>query len=140
MLSDVAVNPRLVRISILLDPIEGRPDGAWVFEYGREAFVTDKGGGNPAPFVWSGQPAQPIPSRARARPPLVGFDVMTREDIARELRINPALVDLLPRGDPDFPAPIVTFRGGPIWDAEAIHGWAPTQEQYTARNRRVPLR
>jgi hypothetical protein len=122
----MAINHRLVRIHLLLDPMEGRPDGAWVLEYRGQAFLTDPGGGNPEPFTWSGQARHVIESRARTAPPLKGFDVETREDIARQLRINPALVEFVQRSDPTFPEPIATFSDGPIWDAEAIERWAPT--------------
>jgi hypothetical protein len=124
----MAINHRLVRIHLLLDPMEGRPNGAWVIEYRRQAFLTDPGGGNPEPFSRSGQPSQVVESRAKVRPPLTGFDVKTREDIARQLRINPALVEFVQRSDPTFPEPIVTFNDGPIWDAEAVEGWAPTSK------------
>lgn len=130
----MAISPRLVRVYLLLDPMEGRPDGAWVIEYHGQSFLTDKGGGNPEPFVWSGQPRQVVESRAKAKPPLIGFDVKTRGDIARELQINPALVDFVARGDLTFPAPILTFREGPIWDAEAIERWAPTRQPHAARD------
>jgi hypothetical protein len=123
---------------MLLDPIEGRQEGAWVIQYRRQAFLIDKGGGNPEPFVPGSQPMQVIESRAKSRPPVVGFDVKTREDIARELRINPAVMDFVRRGDPTFPEPIVTFREGPIWDAEAIERWAPTRQAPGARDRSLP--
>jgi hypothetical protein len=128
------INPRQVRVSLVLDPIEGRPDGAWVIQYRGEAFLTDKGGGNPEPFVSSGQQLQAIESRDRARPPLGGFDVKTGEDIARELRINPALLSFVQRSDPSFPTPIVTFRDGPVWDAEAVERWTPTRQPVPARD------
>ena len=139
MLSDVAINPRLVRLYVLLDPIAGRQNGAWVIQYRRQAFLTDKGGGNPEPFVWGSQPMQAVESRARAKSPLMGFDVKTREDVARELRINPALLDFVQRGDATFPAPIVTFREGPLWDAQAIERWAPARRPPAARDRSLPL-
>lgn len=139
MLSDVAIKPRLVRVYVLLDPIEGRQNGAWVIEYRRRAFLTDKRGGNPEPFVWGSQPRQVVESRAKAKPPRIGFDVKTREDVARELRINPALLDFVQRGDDTFPEPIVTFREGPLWDAEAIERWAPTRRPPAARDRSLPL-
>lgn len=124
---------------VLLDPIEGRQNGAWVIEYRRRAFLTDKRGGNPEPFVWGSQPRQVVESRAKAKPPRIGFDVKTREDVARELRINPALLDFVQRGDDTFPEPIVTFREGPLWDAEAIERWAPTRRPPAARDRSLPL-
>jgi len=123
----MAINHRLVRIHSLLDPIEERPNGAWVIESRGQAFLADPGGGNPEPFTWGDQPSRLVESRARTVPPLVGFDVTTREEIARRLRINPALVDFVRRGDPTFPAPVVTFSAGPIWDAEAIERWEPTR-------------
>ena len=139
MLAAMAVNPSLVRVYALLDPVEGRPNGAWVIQYRQQAFLMDKGGGNPEPFTSSGQPIQIVESRARAKPPLPGFDVKTRGDIARLLRINPALLDFVQRGDPTFPAPIVTFRAGPVWDAEAIERWAPTRQALAARDWSRPL-
>lgn len=139
MLSDVAINPKLVRVCLLLDQIEGRPNGAWVIQYRRQAFLTDKGGGNPQPFVRGSQPIEVVESRAKAKPPLMGFDVKTREDIARELQINPALLDFVRRGDLTFPEPVVTFTEGPVWDAEAIERWAPTRQPPAARDRSSPL-
>jgi hypothetical protein len=139
MLSGVAIKRRLVRVYVLLDPIEGRQNGAWVIQYRRQAFMIDKGGGNQEPFVWGSQSMQVVESRAEAKPPLMGFDVKTREDIARELRINPALLDFVQRGDDTFPEPIVTFREGPLWDAEAIERWAPTRRPPAARDRSLLL-
>ena len=139
MLPAMAIKPRLVRVSALLVPIEARPGGAWVIEYRQQSFLIDKGGGNPEPFTSSGQPMQLVERRARAEPPVVGFDVKTREDIARLLRINPALVDFVQRGDRTFPAPIITFREGPVWDAEAIERWAPTRQPLAARDRSLTL-
>lgn len=128
-----------MRVYLLLDPVEGRPNGAWLFEYRGQAFLTDPGGGNPEPFAWSGQARQAIESRARTRPPLVGFDVKTQEDIARELRINPALLRFMEHGEPAFPGPILRFREGPIWDAEAVERWTPTRQPQTARRWSAPL-
>lgn len=132
MLPGMPINHRLVRIRMLLDATEGRPDGAWVIEYRGQAVLTDKGGGNPEPFRWSNQSSQVVESRARATPPLIGFDVATREDIARRLQINPALVDFVRRSDPSFPEPIATFKDGSVWDAEAIERWEPTRQALTA--------
>jgi hypothetical protein len=105
-----------VHVYQLLDPIEGRPEGAWVFQYHGETFLTDPGGGNPEPFAWNDQPHQ-----------VVDFEVKTQEEIAGLLRINPAKLGLVQRGDPTFPAAILNFRDGPIWAAEAIERWAPTR-------------
>jgi len=109
------INPKLVHVLALDDPVEGRADGAWVFQYHGESFVTDPGGANPAPFAWN-DPAHRV----------LDFAVKTREEIAGVLRINPAKLGLVVRGDPTFPAPIVTFRDGPVWSADAIEAWAPT--------------
>jgi hypothetical protein len=121
------INPNLVHVYKLLDPIEERPNGAWVIQYHGEDFLTDPGGGNPVPFAWSDQPHE-----------VVGFDVKTREEIAGQLRINPAKVGFVQRTDPTFPAPILTFRDGPIWAAEAIERWAPTQPAAPTRDRSLP--
>ena len=121
------INPKLVHVYRLLDPIEGRPDGSWVFQYHGETFLTDPGGGNPAPFAWSEQPHQ-----------VVDFDVMTREAIAGVLRINPAKLGLVQRTDPTFPTPILDFRDGPIWAAEAIEPWAPTRPPVPTRDPNTP--
>jgi hypothetical protein len=129
------INPKQVHVSVVLDPIEGRPDGAWVIQYRGEAFLIDKGGGNPEPFISNGQQLQPIESRARARPPLTGFDAMTGDEIAGELRINPALLSYVQRSDPSFPAAIATFRDGSIWSAEAVERWLPTRKSQPARDR-----
>lgn len=139
MLSAVAINPRLVRVYLLLDPIEGRQDGAWMIRYRNESFLTDTGGGNPEPFIGSDPPMRAVERRARAKPPLSGFDLRSREDIARELRINPALLEFVRRSDDAFPEPIVTFRDGPVWNAEAIERWAPTRRPIGARDRGSPL-
>jgi hypothetical protein len=124
----MVINPKLVRVSRLTDPMKGRPKGAWVISYHSQTFITDVGGGNPQPFTRGAEPREAIESRSRARPPETGFDVKSREDIARELRINPALVDLMQRNDPNFPAPILSFREGPIWSADAIERWEPNGE------------
>ncbi|MGZ8437798.1 MAG: hypothetical protein ACXWXR_04575, partial [Candidatus Limnocylindrales bacterium] len=111
----------------LIDPIEGRADGAWVIQYHGEDFLTDPGGGNPEPFSWSDQAHQAI-----------DFPVKTREEIAGQLRLNPAKLALVQRSDPAFPAPIVTFRDGSVWSAAAIDAWAPTQAPVPTRERGVP--
>ena len=121
------INPKLVHVYQLLDSTEGRPNGAWVIQYHGESFLTDPGGGNPEPFAWSDQPHQ-----------VIGFDVKTREEIAGELRINPAKLGFVQRTDPTFPAPILGFRDGPIWVAEAIERWAPTRAPVAARDRSSP--
>jgi len=121
------INPNLVRVFQLTDPIEGRPNGAWVIQYRGEDFLTDPGGGNPEPFSWSDQAHQPL-----------DFEVKTREEIAGQLRLNPAKLGLVRRSDPAFPAPLVTFRDGPVWSAEAIETWAPTQPPPPTRERGVP--
>ena len=121
------INPKLVHVHQLLDPIEGRPNGAWVILYHGESFVTDLGGGNPEPFAWSDQPHR-----------VVDFEVKTREEIAGQLRINPAKLGFVQRTDPTFPAPILAFRDGPIWAAEAIERWAPTRPPALTRDRSLP--
>jgi hypothetical protein len=121
------INPNLVRVYQLLDSIEGRPNGAWVIQYHGESFLTDPDGGNPEPFAWSDQPHQ-----------VVAFDVKTREEIAGQLRINPAKLGFVQRTDPTFPAPMLSFRDGPIWAAEAIERWAPSQPPVAARDRSLP--
>ena len=122
------INPKLVRVSLLLDPIEGRPDGAWVIQYHGQSFLTDKGGGNPEPFAWNDQPHQPV----------VGFEVKTQEDLAGELRVNPALLGIMGRSDPTFPPPILSFRDGPIWDGQAVERWMPTTRPLDGRDRSRP--
>lgn len=121
------INPKLVHVYQLVDAIEARPEGAWVFQYHGESFLTDPNGGNPEPIAWNDQPHQ-----------VLGFEVKTQEEIAGQLRINPARVGLVQRTDPTFPAPILTFRDGPIWAADAIERWAPTQGSVTGRDRNLP--
>ena len=121
------INPKLVHVHQLTDPIEARPNGAWVFQYHGETFLTDPGGGNPEPFAWNDQPHQAL-----------GFEVKTREEIAGSLRINPAKLGIVQRTDQTFPAPILEFRDGPIWAAEAIERWAPTRPPVAARDRNLP--
>lgn len=122
------INPKLVHVFKLTDPIDDRSTGAWVFQYHGESFLTDPDGGNPQPFAWSDQPHEALT-----------FEVKTREEIAGQLRINPAKVGLVGRTDPTFPAPILSFRDGPIWSAEAVEAWAPTGRPVPARDRNVPL-
>jgi hypothetical protein len=138
MLSRMAVNSKLVHAYQLVDPVEGRPDGAWIIEYRGQAFLTDPGGGNAEPFAWVGQARQPIESRARAKAPATGFDAMSREDIARALRVNPALLSFVEHGEPGFPGPILQFREGPIWDAEAVERWIPTRQPQDPHRTSVP--
>ncbi len=121
------INPKLVHVFQLLESIEGRPNGAWVFQYHGETFLTDPAGGNPEPFAWSDQPHEGLE-----------FEVTTREAIAGALRVNPAKLGLVGRTDPTFPAPILGFRDGPIWAAEAIERWAPTRTPVPGRDRSLP--
>lgn len=121
------INPKLVRVYRLTDAIEARPDGAWAIQYHGETFLTDVGGGNPEPFAWNDQPHE-----------VVAFEVSTREEIAGLMRINPAKLALVQRSDSTFPAPVVTFRDGPIWAASAIEAWAPTPPRVSARDRNLP--
>ncbi len=121
------INPNLVRVFQLIDPIEGRPNGAWVFQYHGEDFLTDPGGGNPEPFSWSDQAHQAL-----------DFEVKTREEIAGQLRLNPAKLALVRRSDSTFPAPLVTFRDGPVWSVAAIDAWAPSRTPVPTRERGVP--
>jgi len=121
------INPKLVHVYQLLDVLEARPEGAWVFQYHGESFLTDPDGANPEPFAWSDQPHH-----------VLGFEVKTQEEIAGQLRINPAKLGLVQRTDPTFPAPILSFRDGPIWAAAAIDSWAPTQPSDPGRDRNPP--
>ena len=123
------INPKLVHVYHLTDTIEARPNGAWVFQYHGETFLTDPGGGNPEPFTWSDQPHE-----------ILRFEVSTREEIAGQLRINPAKLGLVRASDATFPAPLLEFRDGPIWSAEAVEAWAPTRPPDPARERGVPGR
>jgi hypothetical protein len=134
----VTINAKLVHVYQLTDPVEGRQTGAWVIEYRGQAYLTDPGGGSPEPFTWADQARQPIESRARAKAPATGFDVMSREDIARALRVNPALLSFVEHGEPGFPGPILEFRDGPIWDAEAVERWIPTRQPQDSRRTSVP--
>ncbi len=122
------INPKLVRVSRLADPIDDRPDGAWVIQYRGQTFVTDIGGGNPGPFAWHDQAHEPVD----------GFAVVTQEELAGALRVNPALLGFMRQGDKTFPEPILSFREGPIWDAATIEAWLPTREPLDARDRSVP--
>jgi hypothetical protein len=123
------INPNLVHVYQLTDPIEARPSGAWVFQYHGESFLTDPGGGNPEPFAWADQPHRAL-----------DFEVETREEIAGRLRLNPAKLGLVKASDATFPPPLLEFRDGPIWSAEAIDAWAPTQPAVPTRERGVPSR
>jgi len=121
--SAMPINPNLVHVYRLTDAIEGRKDGAWVFQYHGESFVTDPGGGNPEPFAWADQPHE-----------LLDFEVKTREEIAGALRINPAKLGIVQRTEADFPEPILSFRDGPIWSAEAVAPWVRPQTPVPPRN------
>lgn len=121
------INPKLVRVYRLTDPLEARPKGAWVFQYHGESFLTDPDGGNPEPYAWSDQPHEPL-----------AFEVVTREEIAGAMRINPAKLGLVQRSDATFPAPLLSFRDGPIWSADAIEAWAPTKPAAPPRDHTLP--
>jgi hypothetical protein len=121
------INPKLVHVYRLTDPIEARPKGAWVFQYHGESFLTDPDGGNPEPFAWSDQAHEAL-----------GFEVVTREEIAGAMRINPAKLGLVQRSDSTFPAPLLSFRDGPIWSADAIEAWAPTKAAAPPRDHTLP--
>ncbi len=121
------INPNLVHVYRLLDAIETRPNVAWVIQYHGESFLTDPGGGNPEPFAWADQSHEAI-----------AFDVKTREEIAGQLRINPAKVGIIQRTDSTFPSPILSFRDGPIWSSEAVERWAPSRAPDPSRDRSLP--
>ena len=123
------INPNLVHVHRLTDSIEARPQGACVFQYHGESFITDPEGGSAEPFAWADQPHEPV-----------GFEVKTREEIAGLLRINPAKLGLVKASDATFPAPLLEFRDGPIWSAAAIEAWAPTVPTVPTRERGVPSR
>ena len=59
-------------------------------------------------------------------------------EIAGALRINPAKLGIVQRTETDFPEPILSFRDGPIWSAEAVAPWAPRQTPVPARERGLP--
>ena len=109
------INPRLVHVYRLTDPVEARPDGAWVFQYHGESFLTGPDGVDPEPFAWADQTHD-----------LLDVELKTREEIAGILRINPAKLALVAHTDSTFPKPILEFHDGPIWSADAIDAWAPT--------------
>jgi hypothetical protein len=121
------INAKLVHVYKLSEAIEGRKEGAWVFQYHGESFLTDPDGANPEPFAWTDQPHE-----------LVDFEPRSQEEIAGLLRINPAKLAFVRRDDPAFPPPIVTFHDGPIWSAEAIEAWAPTRAPDPTRDRSLP--
>ena len=123
------INSKLVHVSRLTDPIEGRADGAWLIQYHGQSFVTDVGGANAEPFHWKDQAHEPV-----------DFDVVTQEELAGVLRVNPALLGFMQKSDPSFPAPLLAFREGPIWDASAIDAWLPTrgEEALDTRDRSRP--
>ena len=54
------INPKLVHVYKLSDAVEGRKEGAWVFQYHGESFLTDPDGANPEPFAWADQPHEDI--------------------------------------------------------------------------------
>ena len=117
------INPKLVHVYRLTDSIEGRADGAWVFQYHGESFLTDPNGGNPEPIAWADQPHE-----------VLAFEVKTREEVAGLLRINPAKLALVAHTDSTFPAPILEFHDGPVWAADAIDAWAPTPTTTNTRD------
>ena len=117
------INPKLVHVFRLTDPIEGRADGAWVFQYHGESFLTDPKGTNPEPLAWADQPHD-----------LLDFEVKTREEIAGILRINPAKLALVANTDSTFPKPLLEFHDGPVWSADAIDAWAPTPTASSTRD------
>jgi len=119
------INPRLVHVYRLTDAVEARPDGAWVFQYHGESFLTGPNGADPEPLAWTDQPHDPL-----------DFEVVTSEEIAGILRINPAKLTLVARTDSTFPKPIIEFHDGPIWAADAIGAWAPTPSVSTERQKR----
>jgi hypothetical protein len=118
------INSKLVHVARLIDPIEGRADGAWLIQYHGQSFVTDVGGANAEPFHWKDQATEPV-----------DFDVVTQEELAGVLHVNPALLGFLQKGDPSFPAPLLAFREGPIWDATEVEAWLPTRGEVALETR-----
>jgi hypothetical protein len=123
------INSKLVHVSRLTDPIEGRAEGAWLIQYRGQSFVTDVGGANAEPFHWKDQAHEPV-----------DFDVVTQEELAGVLHVNPALLGFMQKSDPSFPAPLLAFREGPIWDASMVDAWLPTrgEEALDTRDRSRP--
>ena len=79
--------------------------------------------------------AASAPPGRRAFPRTPGADANSK---AGALRVNPALLGFMQQADPTFPKPILSFREGPIWDAQAIERWIPTRQPLDARDRSLP--
>ena len=72
-----------------------------------------------------------------AKAPATGFDVMSREDIARALRINPALLSFVEQASRGSPADPGVPRRTRL-DAEAVEQWIPTRQPQDGRRTSVP--
>jgi hypothetical protein len=95
----------------------GRSGEAWLFRYGREAWVTDVGGGNPERTSMRALGE----GRAGFDGPL-DVDLLTAEDTLTEGgTLWPAIGSLA--ADPSFPAPVAEFRAGKVWLAEPVRQW-----------------
>ena len=134
------INSKLVHVARLTDPIEGRADGAWLIQYHGQSFVTDVGGANAEPFHWKDQAHEPV-----------DFDVVTElvfpDRDAFVAWIEKLSVEAIGTDEQtfldrsrSFPAPLLAFREGPIWDASAIDAWLPTrgEEALDTRDRSRP--
>ena len=80
------INPKLVHVYKLSDAVAGRTEGAWVFQYHGESFLTDPDGANPEPFAWADQPHEEIDFALKTREEIAGCDA----DQSGQARAGPA--------------------------------------------------
>jgi excisionase family DNA binding protein len=117
------VDPQHIRVRLFLSPADGRGHDALWLQYLRESYVLDLDYGNPCPFAPSRETYGSLDLLTGTPPGGRVFEFWNRRHVALEVGAAPAVVDLLPAQDPTFPAPVVTFRDGPIWDAEQVQRW-----------------
>ena len=116
------VDTQHVRIRLLFAPADGRGhDSIWL-QYLRQSFVLDLELTNPMPFRWTSQPYQDL-TKETTPPGGRTIELWNREHVGREVGALPFEVDLLTNIEPDFPAPVVTFHDGPVWDGARVERW-----------------
>jgi excisionase family DNA binding protein len=120
------VDTQHVRVRLLFAPADGRGHDAIWLQYLRQSFVFDLDLTNPKAFRWTSEPYEDLTPETTPPGGRV-IELWNREHVAREISARRHDVDALISVDPTFPAPVVTFHDGPVWDATAIERWWATR-------------
>jgi hypothetical protein len=95
----------------------GRSGEAWLFEYGREAWVTDSGGGSPERI-----PLADLAAGGVVRDGRLEVELLTAEARLTEGGTLWQEVGSL-EAEHEFPPPVADFRAGKVWLGELVRAW-----------------